>query len=119
MLTARNATTIAGISTAGIHAPSVNLETTTTIATVAVATQPTALIASDARQRPSLYLRWWTTMPAWLSVNPVNTPNAYSGMRAEMLPLKTATRTPAATARKRIPLEKTSLSPRLASWRGR
>ena len=34
-------------------------------------------------------------MPAWLSVNPVNTPNAYSGMRAEMLPLKTMISTPA------------------------
>ena len=58
-------------------------------------------------------------MPAWLSVKPVNTPNAYSGMRAEMLPLKTVIRMPAATARKMMPLENTSLSPRLASWRGR
>ena len=57
-------------------------------------------------------------MPAWLSVKPVNTPNAYSGMRAEMLPLNTMIRIPAATARKRTPFENTSLSPRLASWRG-
>ena len=41
-------------------------------------------------------------MPAWLSVKPVNTPNAYSGMRAEMLPLKTTIRIPAAMARKMI-----------------
>ena len=34
-------------------------------------------------------------MPAWLSVKPVNTPNAYSGISAEMLPLKTTIRTPA------------------------
>ena len=41
-----------------------------------VATQPTALIASEACQRGSRSRRWWTTMPAWLSVNPVNTPKA-------------------------------------------
>ena len=34
-------------------------------------------------------------MPAWLSVNPVNTPNAYSGISLEMSPLKTTIRTPA------------------------
>ena len=72
----RNPTTSAGMSTAGIHAPSVNLETTTTRATMPVATQPTALMASDARQRPSRSRRWWMTIPAWLSVKPVNTPNA-------------------------------------------
>ena len=105
--------------TAGIHAPSVNLDTTTTRATVPVATAPTALIASDAFHRGSRSRRWCLTMPAWLSVNPVNTPNAYSGMRAEMLPWKTMISTPAVTARKRMPLENTSLSPRLASCRGR
>ena len=68
--------TRAGINTAGIHAPSVNLETTTTMATVPVATHPTPLIAADARHRGSRKRRWWMTIPAWLSVNPVNTPNA-------------------------------------------
>ncbi len=107
---ARNATTSEGIRTAGIHAPSVNLETTTTSATTAVAAHPMALIVNDARHRGSRSRRWCTTIPAWLRVNPVNTPNAYSGMRAEMLPLKMVIRIPAAIARKRMPLEKTSLS---------
>ena len=114
-----NATTSAGITTAGIHAPSVNFETTTTSATMPVATQPTALIANDGRHRRPRRRRWWTTIPAWLSVKPVNTPKAYSGISAEMLPRKTMTRIAAATARKMIPLENTSRSPRLASWRGR
>ena len=66
-----------GISTAGIHAPSVNLDTTTTSATTPVATQPTPLIdRADAASRGSRSRQWCTTMPAWLSVNPVNTPNA-------------------------------------------
>ena len=54
-------------------------------------------------------------MPAWLSVKPVNTPNAYSGISAEMLPLKTMIRRPASTARTTTPFENTSRSPRLAS----
>ena len=58
-------------------------------------------------------------MPAWLSVNPVNTPNAYSGISAVTLPSKATISTPAAAARKMIPLENTSLSPRFAIWRGR
>ena len=36
-----------------------------------------------------------------------------------MLPLKTMIRRLAITARKMIPLENTSRSPRLANWRGR
>ena len=53
-----------------------NLETTTTSATMPVATQPTPLITAETRHRGSRNRKWWTTMPAWLSVNPVNTPNA-------------------------------------------
>ena len=105
--------------TAGIHAPSVNFDTTTTRATSPVAAQPTALTTIEARQPGSRSRRWCTTMPAWLSVNPVNTPKAYSGMSAEMLPPKMAIKMPARTARKMIPLENTNRSPRLASWRGR
>ena len=62
--------------TAGIHAPSVNLETTTTMATMPVATQPTPLTTAEGRHRGSRNRKWCTTMPAWLSVKPVNTPNA-------------------------------------------
>ena len=41
-----------------------------------VVTAPTALITERARQRGSRCLQWCTTMPAWLSVKPVNTPTA-------------------------------------------
>ena len=58
-------------------------------------------------------------MPSWLRVNPVKTPTAYSGMRADTSARKATIRTPAITDRTMIPLENTSRSPRLASWRGR
>ena len=35
-----------------------------------------ALIARLHFQRGSFSLRWWRTMPAWLRVKPVKTPNA-------------------------------------------
>ena len=107
------------MNTAGIHAPAVNFDTTTISATSPVARHPTPLIRAEPRHRPSLWRKWCTTIPAWLRVNPVNTPNAYSGISAVMLPLKTTISSPATTARKMMPLENTNLSPRLAIWRGR
>ena len=108
-----------GMITAGIHAPSVNFETTTTRATTPVVKLPTPLMTALARQFGSFRRKWCRTMPAWLRVNPVNTPNAYSGISALMLPLKMMTRMPAMTASTMMPLENTSRSPRLANWRGR
>ena len=64
-----------GISTAGIQAPIVNFETTTTSSTMKVATEPTALMIWFRRQPFSCTLRWWITMPACDSVKPVNTPD--------------------------------------------
>ena len=58
---------------------------------------------------------WWRTMPVWLRVNDVNTPTAYSGMRALVRPSKATMSTPAVVARKTMPFEKTSRSPRLAN----
>ena len=107
-------TTITGISTAGIHAPLENFETTTTTATIPVSTVPRQLIDAPTFQRGSRSRKWWTTIPAWLNVKPVNTPKAYNGISAVTLPSKATIRTPAAAARKMIPLENTSLSPRLA-----
>ena len=49
----------------------------------------------------------------------MNTPNAYSGIKALMFPLKMMTRMPAMTASTMMPFENTSRSPRLANWRGR
>ena len=65
-----------GISAAGIHAPSVNLETTTTVAMRNVATAPMALITMLIFHRGSRSRRWWRTIPVWLNVKPVNTPSA-------------------------------------------
>ena len=72
----RKPTTMIGISTAGIHAPTVNFETTTIMAMMPVVTAPTRLIAMS---RPPSRLTVAPVVdhhPDWLSVNPVNTPNA-------------------------------------------
>ena len=69
-------TTITGMTTAGIQAPLLNFDTTTTRATTPVQTAPTPLITADDLQRGSRSRKWWATIPAWLSVNPVNTPKA-------------------------------------------
>ena len=96
-----------------------NLDTTTTNATTPVVSAPTALTAALAFHLGSLRRRWCCTIPAWDRVKPVNTPTAYRGIRALMLPLNTTISTPATAARKMMPLENTSRSPRLANWRGR
>ena len=43
---------------------------------VPVATHPTPLITAESRHRGSRKRKWCTTIPAWLNVNPVNTPMA-------------------------------------------
>ena len=60
----------------GIHAPIMNFDTTTTMVTMPVATDPTALITVFRRQPASFSRRWWRAMQAWESVNAVNTPTA-------------------------------------------
>ncbi len=65
-----------GMRTTGIHAPIVNLDTTTTVRTMPVAIAPIALTASLRRHRGSRSVWWCTTMPVCESVNPVKTPTA-------------------------------------------
>ena len=74
---ALNRTTMAGMTTAGSHAPAVNLDTTTTRRTMPVAIAPTKLTVIRACQPGSRCRRWYRTMPDWLSVKPVNTPTAH------------------------------------------
>ena len=80
---------------------------------------PTTLIVMLNRHLGSRSRQWRLTIPLWESVKQVNTPTAYSGMRALTSPWNTITSTAAAAASTMTPLEKTSRSPRLASWRGR
>ena len=105
--------------TVGTHAPSVNFETTTTSVTTAVAAAPTALMASRRGQPDSRRRQWCTTMPACERVNAKNRPTANSGMSALTSPPNATSRVPAATASTSIPFDRTSRSPRFASWRGR
>ena len=65
-----------GMRTTGIQAPMVNLEMATTSNTMKVATAPTALMVRPACQWGSRRRQWWTTIPVWERVNPVNTPMA-------------------------------------------
>ena len=85
-----------------------------------VATAPTPLITALRFQPGSRSFWWWRTMPACDSVNDVNTPTAYSGISALVMP-PNATISDAGRARRgrATPFENTSRSPRLASWRGR
>ena len=58
-------------------------------------------------------------MPDCDSVNDVNTPTAYSGISAFVMPPNATISALAMTASTTMPFENTSRSPRAASWRGR
>ena len=72
----RSSSTSKGITTAGIHAPMVNFDTSTTSRTTPVATAPTPLTAAPSRQPGARSRRWRCTIPHWDSVNDVKTPTA-------------------------------------------
>ncbi len=76
-----NSHIIAGIAMTTTHAPSRNFENSSTSTAIAVITDPVALIATRSRQRGGRSLRQWRTRPTWLSVKPMNTPIANSGIR--------------------------------------
>ncbi|CAB4764388.1 unannotated protein [freshwater metagenome] len=105
--------------TAGIHAPSVNLTTTTVPVTANVVREPTPEKNARVCQPGSFSFRCRTSIPNWLSVKPVNTPTAYSGIKALTIPPNAITNADAAKPKKITPFENTSRSPRLASWRGK
>ena len=116
-----------GIAITTIHAPWANLVTSTITSTRAVVAAPSALIARARRIRPrscGLNLRAISesqcrTIPAWLRVNETKTPMMYSWISRVVLASKAQISAMARTARITMPLEKTSLSPRLANCRGR
>ena len=63
------------------HAPSRNFENSSTSTAIAVITAPVALIVARSRQCGGRSARQWRTSPTWLSVKPMNTPIANSGIR--------------------------------------
>jgi hypothetical protein len=75
-------TKITAIATIAIHAPRVNLVTSTMISTAPVMTRPTELITRERimwlRAAESVSVRssrvQCRTMPVWLTVNDTNTP---------------------------------------------
>ena len=73
---ARNSTTINGMTTAGIHAPTVNLEITTTASTVPVIVAPMIEIVIRSRQRGGFMRRMRSAIEDCDSVKLVNTPTA-------------------------------------------
>ena len=103
------------MTTTGIHAPIRNFETMTTTSTTNVAIAPTALTARPTRHRGSRSCQCRTTIPLWDRVNPVNTPTAYSGTRADTSASYATISRPAMTDRVTMPLENTSRSPRFVS----
>ena len=89
------------------------------ISTMKVATEPTALMTMLRLYPCSRSFWWWRTMPACDSVNDRNTPTAYSGISALVLPPNAMISAPAVVASTSTPFENTSRSPRLASCLGR
>ena len=115
-----------GAATTTIQAPWANLVTSTITNTSAVATAPSPLTTRLRRSRDLVLLvavassrDQCRTMPAWLSVKERNTPRMYSWISRVTLASKATIRSPATRARRTIPFEKTSRSPRFASWWGR
>ena len=87
------------MTTIGTHAPLVNFVIATMSRTTSVATAPTPLSTMLRRQCGCFSLRWWRTMPDCESVNDVNTPTAYSGISAFVIPPNATKNSAAATAR--------------------
>ena len=112
--------TMSGMTTSGTQAPLVNFVPPTMSSTMNVATEPTALITMLRLYPRSRSFWWWRTMPACDSVNERNTPTAYSGIERVGLAAERDDQQRRPTAASTMtPLENTSRSPRLASWRGR
>ncbi len=70
------------------QAPSKNLTAVTTTATIAVRIAPNALIERRFCQPADRSRSQCRIMPVWLIVKSMNTPTAYSGIRAWVLPSK-------------------------------
>ena len=104
---------------ATIQAPSRNFVLTITTATTPVISAPTPLTTARHRQPDVRKRHQCRTIPDCDNVNEMNTPTAYRGIIRWVEALKTTSRTIATRASPMIPLEYTSRSPLLVSWRGR
>ena len=110
-----------------IQAPARNLVISTMTSTTAVKLNPVALMVwlRRIRRRTTGSVSVASSrfqcriMPACEQVNDTNTPTMYSWMSELTLALKATTRASATTARKTMPFENASRSPRVCSCRGR
>ncbi len=115
------------IATMVIQAPERNLVISTITSTVPVSPNPTALTAWRRRScaraagsvsRPSSRFQC-RIIPACEQVNDTKTPTMYSWISEVTSAWKTMIRMIATTARKTMPLENASRSPRVCNCRGR
>ena len=90
----------------------------TTTATSPVSAQPNELIASRHCQPGGRSRSQWTIIPDCPTVNAMNTPTEYSGMRAWVSPLKPSSRPTATMLRISTPEVNARRSPRNENWRG-
>ncbi len=95
------------MTTTTTHPPLVNSAKAKTTTTTAQTMAAAALTATLLRQCSSRRVRWCLTMPAPAMVNPVKTPMAYIGIRAETRAPVATSRTMDAAASTRMPFEKT------------
>jgi len=110
-----NAMYMKGPTTAMIHAPSVNLTIRKIRTTIEVTVAESAFTKTPKRHLPVLSRRCLATIPAPASVNPVNTPIAYSATSAFTLALKTMIKVSATMPSTMMPLEKASRCPRFVN----
>ena len=86
------------------HAPSRNFENSSTSTAIAVIALPVALIVARSRQCGGRSERQWRTRPTWLSVKPMNTPIANSGIRLLTCASDAVSRTSDRSASATIPI---------------
>ena len=94
-----------GIRITTRYAPATNLTDVTTIAITPVSTAPVALIVNRRRHPVSRVRSQCLTMPDCAIVKSMNTPTAYSGIRAWVEPPPAITTRLATVPRMMIPVE--------------
>ena len=102
----------AGTAITTTHAPSRNFVPNSTTTVIAVITAPAPFTLARSCQRRGLALRQWRTSPIWLSVKPMNTPIAYSGISFSVWAPTAISNSSAANASATIPILYTGRSAR-------
>ncbi|MNQ97085.1 hypothetical protein D3C85_1127160 [compost metagenome] len=108
--------TISGRKTSTLHTCP-NLVIKKIIITMKLIMAPSKLTVNFSSQPFGFSLIHFINIPVWASVKGINTPTAYSGISCSVCPLKIMISPIEVTARKMIPFEYPSRSPRIVNIR--